>query len=84
MFNYSLIKYSMHSHPVTPAHTHTHPHSLGLRHDGDPQARCSSDPLYLMAPTFAESLNPHMWSSCSREQLTKLLRYVSVATLYVV
>ena len=49
--------------------------SLGLRHDGDPQTlNCNADMKYIMAPSFAELANPHMWSECSQQQLTDFLR----------
>ena len=49
--------------------------SLGLQHDGDPQTlNCNTDMKYIMAPSFAESANPHMWSECSQQQLTDFLR----------
>ena len=35
-----------------------------------------------MAPSFAESMNPHMWSECSRQQLTNFLRFVNNTIIF--
>lgn len=49
--------------------------SLGLRHDGNSQTLdCDGNEKYIMAPSFAESKNPHMWSACSQQQLSDFLR----------
>lgn len=53
--------------------THEIGHSLGIYHDGDNNVACESD-YYLMAASFQESGNPHLWSECSRQQLQDFLR----------
>ena len=51
--------------------------SLNLHHDGNPMLQCKLKENYLMAPSFADSANPHHWSHCSRVQLEEFLRCVN-------
>lgn len=48
--------------------------SLGIHHDGDMSVMCEPDDHYIMAPSFAQSRNPHYWSHCSRQQLAEFLQ----------
>ena len=49
--------------------------SLGLGHDGEGDNDCNDRPYLMSGTTYASAQSP-LWSSCSRNKLDELLRYV--------